>query len=102
MYTGKRLGEAIKSAVRKKIDSGAVKSKVEVARIFGVTPPSLHGWEQNGTVGKQHLPMLFSYFSDVVPPDHWGLTSEKMEVFPTEERTSTIACIMLIFDFGLG
>jgi len=91
MYTGKRLGEAIQSAIRKKIDSGAVNSKVEVARIFGVKPPSLHDWEQRGTIGKRHLPMLFSYFSDVVTPEHWGLETENVKEFPIAKNNSSLA-----------
>lgn len=73
MLTGKKLGEAIASAIQKKIDSGAVKSKAEVARHFGIKPPSIHTWINNGTVSKDKLPELWNYFSDVVGPEHWGI-----------------------------
>lgn len=79
MLTGKELGAAIKSAIDKKIESGAVKTKIEVAAHFKVRPPSLHDWINKGTISKEKLPELWHYFSDVVEPGHWGLSS-----YPTE------------------
>ena len=38
MLTGEKLGEAIAAAIQKKIDSGAAKSKAEIARRFGIKP----------------------------------------------------------------
>lgn len=73
MLTGKALGEAIKSAVQKKIDSGAVKSKAAIARHFGIKTPSIYDWFNKGSIDKSKLPELWRYFSDVVGPDHWGL-----------------------------
>lgn len=73
MLTGKELGAAIATAIDLKIASGAISSKVEVAQAFGVKPPSIHDWIKRGTIGKEKLPLLWSYFSDVVGPDHWGM-----------------------------
>lgn len=75
MLKGKELGDAIKQAIDLKKDSGAIKSAAEVARHFGIQPPSLHGWIKRGTVAKDKLPKLWEYFSDVVGPEHWGLTN---------------------------
>ena len=76
MLTGKKLGKAIARAIQKKIDSGAVKSKAEVARHFGIKPPSIHTWINNGTVSKNKLPELWNYFSDVVGLEHWGISDQ--------------------------
>ena len=76
MLTGKVLGDAIKRAIDLKIDSGAARSKAEIARHFGVKPPSIHDWIRRGVIGKDKLPELFRYFSDVVGPDHWGIQSD--------------------------
>jgi len=72
MLKSKDLGEAIKEAINLKIASGAVRTKKEIAAHFGVQPPSLHDWIKNGTIGKEKLPELWRYFSDVVGPSHWG------------------------------
>lgn len=68
MLTGPHLGLAIAAAIQKK---GV--SKVAVARAFGVKPPSIQDWIKRGTIGKDKLTALWSYFSDVVGPAHWGL-----------------------------
>ena len=73
MLNGKELGKAIKEAIDLKIASGAVKSKAEIARHFGIKPPSIHDWIKRGVIAKDKLPELFAYFSDVVGPDHWGI-----------------------------
>lgn len=70
MLTGVELGAAIDSAIKRK----GVK-KVDVAAHFGVKPPSVQDWIKRGTIEKAKLPELWSYFSDVVGPRHWGLTS---------------------------
>ncbi len=67
MLTGKELGDALADAIRKK---GV--SKAEVARHFGVTPPSVQDWIKYGRISKIHLQTLLTYFSDVVGPEHWG------------------------------
>lgn len=70
MLTGKALGEAIASAIKLK----GVK-QTDVARHFGVKPPSIQDWIKRGTVDKAKLPGLWDYFSDSVGPTHWGLTT---------------------------
>jgi len=68
MLTGKELGEAIAAAIKMK---GV--SQRALAAHFGVKPPSVQDWIKRGTIGKDKLPGLWDYFSDVVGPDHWGL-----------------------------
>ena len=80
MLTGEKLGEAIAAAIQKKIDSGAAKSKAEIARRFGIKPSSINDWEKRGTIAKERLPDLWQYFSDVVEPEHWGLRSYPSEI----------------------
>lgn len=70
MLTGTELGRAIEAA---RIKKGV--SKKEMADHFGVKPPSIQGWVSAGTIGKDKLPALWAYFSDVVGPEHWGLRS---------------------------
>lgn len=68
MLTGKELGAAIEAArLLKKV------SKVELAREFGVAPPSVQDWVKKGTIDKAKLPQLWGYFAEVVGPSHWGL-----------------------------
>ncbi|EDQ2392365.1 hypothetical protein S518_002680 [Salmonella enterica subsp. enterica] len=81
MLSGKELGLAIEQAINKKIQSGAIKSKAQVARHFGIKPPSIHDWIKKGSISKDKLPELWGYFSDVVGPEHWGL-----DAFPLQER----------------
>ncbi|MEY4922597.1 MAG: hypothetical protein RLY17_1314 [Pseudomonadota bacterium] len=73
MLSGKELGHAIELAINKKISSGAIKTKAEVARHFNVKPPSIHDWIKKGSISKDKLPELWRYFSDVAGPEHWGL-----------------------------
>jgi hypothetical protein len=70
MLTGKKLGAAIAEAIRMK---GV--SKAQVARHFGIKPPSISDWCSRGTIDKSKLENLFYYFSDVVGPEHWGMRS---------------------------
>lgn len=72
MLKGKELGAAIKRAIELKISSGAASSKAEIARHFGIKPPSIHEWIKNGAISKDKLPELWRYFSDVVEMSHWG------------------------------
>jgi hypothetical protein len=83
MLTKKHLGSAIKKAVQLKKDAGRVKSKAEIARHFGVSPPSLAGWEKEGSIDKDKLGALFDYFSDVVGPEHWELSPSEIVVLHT-------------------
>lgn len=68
MLTGEKLGAAIEAAIKLK---GVTKK--EVAKQFGVQPPSIQDWVKRGTIGKEKLPKLWAYFSDVAPASHWGL-----------------------------
>ena len=68
MLTGEKLGQAIAEAIELK---GV--SKKEVAEHFEVRPPSIQDWVNRGTISKDKLPKLWSYFADVVQPAHWGL-----------------------------
>ena len=56
MLSGKDLGRAIEQAINKKIASGSVKSKAEVARHFKVQPPSIYDWIKKGSISKDKLP----------------------------------------------
>jgi len=71
MLTGVKLGKAIESAlILKKI------SKAEVARLFGVKPPSVAGWINTGRISKPNFEKLRQFLADVVGPEHWGLTAD--------------------------
>ncbi|MBE5252955.1 hypothetical protein [Mixta mediterraneensis] len=83
MLSGKELGLAIEQAINKKISSGAIKTKAEIARHFKIKPPSIHDWIKKGSISKDKLPELWKYFSDVVGPEHWGL-----QEFPTQDQQS--------------
>lgn len=69
MLTGQELGAAIERARLKK---GITKKKL--ADDFDVKPPSVQGWTSHGRIGKDKLMALIDYFSDVVGPEHWGLS----------------------------
>ncbi|EEW8430215.1 hypothetical protein D6C26_005161 [Escherichia coli] len=86
MLSGKDLGRAIEQAINKKIVSGAVKSKAEIARHFNVQPPSIHDWMKKGSISKDKLPELWRFFSDVVGPEHWGLNKYPI---PTPSSSDT-------------
>src|SRR5690606_4327918 len=74
MLKGKEFGAAINAAIQMKISSGAARSKAEIARHFGVKPPSVEDWINKGSIAKEKLPELWRYFSDVAGPDHWGMS----------------------------
>lgn len=77
MLNGKELGAAIKTAIQLKIDTGAIRSKADVAAHFGVKTPSIYDWIKKGSISKDKLPELWRYFSDVVTPSHWGLSQDQ-------------------------
>jgi len=96
MLKSKALGDAINVAINLKIASGAVRTKKQIAAHFGIQPPSLHDWIKNGTIGKEKLPELWRYFSDVVGPSHWGLDNYPDIDFSssfTDNKASQIAPI---------
>lgn len=68
MLSGKALGDAIAQAIALKNVN-----KNQVAREFDVSPPSVIGWINTGRIAKKHLDKLIEYFSDVVPPSHFGI-----------------------------
>lgn len=78
MLTGEALGQAIATAIRLKIAAGGAASKADIARHFGIKPPSLSDWTKRGTITKTRLPELWNYFSDVVGFEHWGLTEQSI------------------------
>jgi len=86
MLKGKEFGVAIARAIQLKLDSGAVKTKAEIARHFGMKPPSLADWVKKGSVAKDKLPELWRYFSDVAGPDHWGMTKSEWPAGLTDDR----------------
>lgn len=85
MLTGKELGDALRIAIEKK----AITKKA-VADHFGVKPPSVQDWLNFGRIGKKHLNELVSFFSDVVPPEHWGLPPVDLAVPDSEGRLTVI------------
>lgn len=90
MLSGKDLGRAIEQAINKKIASGAVKSKAEVARHFKVQPPSIYDWIKKGSISKDKLPELWRFFSDVVGPEHWGLNEYPIPTSSISETKSEL------------
>ena len=77
MLKGKDFGKAIGEAIDLKLKNGSVASKADIARHFGMKPPSLSDWVKKGSVAKDKLPELWRYFSDVVGPAHWDLTPQE-------------------------
>ena len=73
MLNSRELGQAIDRAIALKIASGAIKSKADVAKHFGIKTPSVYDWIKKGSISKEKLPELWDYFSDVVGYEHWGL-----------------------------
>lgn len=80
MHSGRRLGEAIASAIKLK---GTTQKAL--AAHFNIQPPSVTEWLQRGTVAKSHINGLIDYFSDVVGPSHWGLSVSAEDGLPLEE-----------------
>lgn len=82
MLSGKELGTAITVAMERK---GV--GPTEVARAFGVKPPSVKDWQAFGRLHKKHIPKLLDYFGDVVGPEHWGLSGQSnVELAPIGSR----------------
>lgn len=77
MLKGKDFGDAIRKAIQLKLDSGAITTKAEVARHFGIKPPSIADWIKKGSVAKEKLPEMWRYFSDVAGLDHWGMSQSE-------------------------
>lgn len=86
MLNKKALGAAIAAAIKLKIERGYVVSQAEIAKHFGIKPPSLSGWKKTGAIDKEKLPELFRYFSDVVSPDHWGLKKTEWQLLASAPK----------------
>lgn len=88
MFTGEKLGQAIEKAIsEKKV------SKAEVARYFGIKPPSVTGWIKTGRVSKEHIGKLVEFFADVVSPEHFGIENMTITNLPSISKgreTTTI------------
>lgn len=85
MYSGEKLGQALSEAIIKK----GVR-KADVARAFGIKQPSLSDWIKSGRIGKQHIDKLIEYFSDVVPPSHFGIQNMGLINAPSSHNQGTI------------
>lgn len=69
MLTGQELGAAIDAArIIKNL------SKKALAEHFHIAPPSVQGWIKTGRIDKSKLIEVIDFFSDVVGPEHWGLS----------------------------
>lgn len=77
MLTKQEFGAAIAKAINLKIQTGAIRSQADVARHFGVKPPSVSDWIKKGAISKDKLMELYRYFSDVAGHEHWGLTKDE-------------------------
>lgn len=75
MLTGTELGAAIESARKTKNIT-----KKALAERFGIKPPSVQGWVKTGRIDKATLIALIEFFSDSVPPSHWGLSGKAADL----------------------
>jgi hypothetical protein len=74
MYTGEKLGAALKEAIQLKAELHKKPVRqVDVGKAFGVKQSSVAEWIKYGRISKEHIPRLVEWFSDVVGPEHWGL-----------------------------
>lgn len=89
MLKGKELGHAIKAAYDLKVASGAISSKADIANHFGIKTPSVYDWFKKGSIAKDKLPELWSYFSDVAGPEHWGLAEWPYHAAPKAKHQQT-------------
>ncbi len=89
MFTGPRLGAALREAMRLK---GVTQQSV--AQAFDIKQPSVADWLKHGRVSKKHIPKLVAYFSDAVGPQHWGLPAtwaSPTDAAPTPDEAATLA-----------
>lgn len=86
MLTGIELGAAIESARLKKNVT-----KKAMASAFGVAPPSVQGWVNTGRIDKSKLIQVIRYFSDVVGPEHWGLSRDDNDLLQLDDDLSSAA-----------
>ncbi len=83
MLSGK-AGRAIEQAINKKMASGSVKSKAEVARHFKVQPPSIYDWIKKGSISKDKLPELWRFFLMLLVQSIGGLTNTPYQPPPIQ------------------
>lgn len=83
MLKGEQLGAAIDAA---RIKKGL--SKKALADRFNVKPPSVQGWIATGRIDKTKMIELITFFSDVVPPSHWGLADGTVLIADEAHRST--------------
>lgn len=83
MLKGEQLGAAIDAA---RIKKGL--SKKVLADRFKVKPPSVQGWIATGRIDKTKMIELITFFSDVVPPSHWGLADGTVLIADEAHRST--------------
>lgn len=83
MLKGEQLGAAIDAA---RIKKGL--SKKALADRFKVKPPSVQGWIATGRIDKTKMIELITFFSDVVPPSHWGLADGTVLIADEAHRST--------------
>lgn len=84
MLKGEQLGAAIDAA---RIKKGL--SKKALADHFNVKPPSVQGWIATGRIDKTKMIQMIAFFSDVVPPSHWGLADGTILVADEAHRSTS-------------
>uniref|UniRef100_UPI003744AFDE S24 family peptidase n=1 Tax=Metapseudomonas otitidis TaxID=319939 RepID=UPI003744AFDE len=62
-----------------------------MASAFGVAPPSVQGWVNTGRIDKSKLIQVIRYFSDVVGPEHWGLSRDDNDLLQLDDDLSAAA-----------
>lgn len=83
MLKGEQLGAAIDAArIKKKL------SKKALADRFNVKPPSVQGWIATGRIDKTKMIQMIAFFSDVVPPSHWGLADGTVLIADEAHRST--------------
>ena len=82
MFEGEKLGAAIKEAIAKKGIRQA-----DLADELEVRPPAISGWIKTGKISRENMQKLITYFSDVVPPSHFGIENMVMSSEPLPYRT---------------
>lgn len=83
MLKGEQLGAAIDAArIKKKL------SKKALADRFNVKPPSVQGWIATGRIDKAKMIQMIAFFSDVVPPSHWGLADGTVLIADEAHRST--------------
>lgn len=86
LKTGKELAKAIREAVDIALAEGPYKTKKEIADQLGITQPSLQSWMKNGTIGKDKLVTLWTFFLPYVGLEHWGFPDMRKFVKAEKRR----------------